>query len=266
MNTTGNPSSTDVFQQMLLQLRNTFLEDIPEKLDRLEQLLITMEKSGVESESFNEFYRIIHSLKGSGGTFGLNIITTICHQLEDLLNSTDSGAKYTPALISISLDYVDLLRRVLEQIRSENTNFGEIEERLSKLRKQFTQKKFTVLLIANSKLSTQMYQHVLSGLPLQIVVMDDGVSALTRALTEPFDLIITTNEIPVLSGIALIGALKLSNSQNRNVKTILITSNKNLATTHNRATDADYTVLRDVSFAKNLIDVTKNALSTECVE
>jgi len=108
---------------MRLQLRNTFLEDMSEKLDRLDQLLVAMEGVGVDSDSFNEFYRIIHSLKGNGGTFGLHIVTTICHQLEDLLNTTDGGTKYTPALITISLNYVDLLRMALEQVHAGNTSF-----------------------------------------------------------------------------------------------------------------------------------------------
>ena len=253
--------NSDTFQQMLLQLRNTFLEEIPEKLDRIDQLLVTMEKSGVDSEPFNEFYRIIHSLKGSGGTFGLHIITTICHQLEDLLNTTEGGAKYTPALIAISLNYVDLLRMVLEQIHAGNESFPQIEERLNKLRKQLSQKNFSVLLVDNSKLSTNIYLRILSELPVQTVVVTDGIFALTRALTEPFDLIITTNEIPVLNGVALIGAIKLSDSKNRNTGTILITSNKNLTATCNRATDPDYTVIKDAKLAQNLADAARRALS-----
>ena len=63
------------------------------------------------------------------------------------------------------------------------------------------------------------------------------------------------------NGVALIGALKLSASKNRNIKTILITSNKNLAKSQNRATDADYTVIKDAKLAQNLAGVTKLSLS-----
>jgi chemotaxis protein histidine kinase CheA len=49
-----SPANPDAFQQMLLQLRNTFLEEMPEKLDLLDQLLVAMEKNGVNSDSFNE--------------------------------------------------------------------------------------------------------------------------------------------------------------------------------------------------------------------
>lgn len=257
---------SDTFQQMLLQLRNTFLEDMPEKLDRLDQLLVAMEKAGVDSGLFNEFYRIIHSLKGSGGSFGLHIITTICHQLEDMLNTTDGGTKYTPSLIAISLKYVDLLRMALEQIHAENTSFPQIEERLNGLRKQLAQKQFTILIVDNSKLLTRIYLRALAELPVRPVVIADGLIALRRILTEPFDLLITTNEIPVLNGVALIGALKLSSAKNRNIKTILITSNKKIAAHPNRITDADYIIVKDDKLAQNLVDVTRRALSpTGCV-
>lgn len=89
--------------------------------------------------------------------------------------------------------------------------------------------------------------------------MNDGIFALTRALTEPFDLVISTNEIPMLSGAALIGALKLSDSKSRNTKTILITSNKNFTTAKHRATDADYIVIKDAKLAQSLTDAVKCA-------
>lgn len=253
--------NSDTFQQMLLQLRNSFLEEIPEKLDRLEQLLIAMEKYGVNCDSFNEFYRIVHSLKGSGGTFGLHIITTLCHQLEDLLNTTEGGAKYTPALVAISLEYVDLLRMTLEQVQAGNASFPQIEERLNGLRKQLAPKQFTVMIVDNTKLLTQIYLQALAELPIRPVVIGDGYNALLRVLTEPFDLLITTNEISVLNGIALIGALKLSASKNRNIKTILVTANRGIANKKSRITDADYVIVKDAQLAQNLADITKNALS-----
>lgn len=254
-------SNTDTFQTMLLQLRTAFLEEMPEKLDRLEYLLFAMEKNGHGSEVFNELYRTVHSLKGSGGTHGLNIITTICHQLEDLLNTTDGGKKYTPALFSASLKYVDLLRAAREQLMAGNESFPQIETQMHQLRKQLTQKLFTVLLVDNSRLSTNLYLEILSELPLRIAIMNDGLNALRRALTEHFDLIITTNEIPVLNGIGLIGAIKLSDTQCRNIKTILITSNKALASIQKRHIDPDYTIIKDKKMAQNLADTIKKALS-----
>lgn len=256
-----NDNQTDILRAMLLQLRNAYLAEMPEKFDSLERLLLEIEKSGTNIETFNELYRIVHSLKGSGGTHGLHIITSICHQLEDVLNLTDGGAKFTPELISISLEYIDLLRAATEQIQSDNESFPKVEEQLNKLRRQLAKKKYKVLLVDNSKLSTDIYLQVLSKNQIQTVVMRDGISALTRALTEPFDLIITTNEVPMLSGIALIGALKLSKSRSRNTKTILITSNKIAANSQSQTTDPDYTVIKDGNLSENLSHTIMLALS-----
>lgn len=255
-----SPTDSESFQQMLQQLRKTYIEEMPEKLDRLDHLLVVMEESGVSDEPFNEFYRIVHSLKGSGSTFGLHIVTTICHQLEDLLNTAEGGKKFNPALIGISLNYVDLLRLSLDMVHAGQTDFTPIEERLIALRKRLAPKKFTVLVVDNSKLLSQIYRQALAKLPVQLVIMDDSLVGLRRVLTEPFDLLITTNEIPVLSGMALIGALKLSTTRNHGIKTILVTSNKKMANYVNRSTDADYVIVKDAQLAQNLVKTAQQAL------
>ncbi|MCX7172010.1 MAG: Hpt domain-containing protein [Proteobacteria bacterium] len=256
-----NSKNPDAFQLMLQKLRNSFIDEMPEKLVRLEGLLLELEKHPADGEAFDEFYRIVHSLKGSGGTFGLHIITTICHQLEDLLNATDGGSKFTQELISISLNYVDLLRLATEQSRAGNEAFPQVEEQLDKLRKQLARKLFTVLLVDNSNLSTQLYLQILAGLPMNVVVTNDGHNALMRALTETFDLIITSYEIPLLNGVALIGALRLSDAKSRNTKTILITSNKKLITNNRRSADADCTIFKDATLAQSLADAARRALA-----
>lgn len=256
--TTGN---ADALQKMLLQLRDSYLEEVPEKLDRLEELLLAIERGGPDVEGFNEAYRIVHSMKGSGGTHGLHLLTTICHQLEDLLNATEGGAQFSRALVANSLGYVDLLRLAASQYQADNSDFSAVEERLVKLRQDRAPKLRPVMLVDNGKLSTNLYRKILSELPVDLVVVSDGLTALGRALTGPFDLIVSTNEIPVLSGLAMIGALKLSDGRSRHTKTILITSNRSLTLTRNRAVDPDYTVFKDAKLADDLLNAAKDALN-----
>lgn len=250
-----NTLNSDAFQQALLKLRNAYLEEVPEKLDRLEHLLLEIEQRHADGESFNELFRIVHSMKGSGGTFGLHILTTICHQLEDLLGTTAGGAAFGTNLIAASLKYVDLLRLANEQSRAGNESFPQVEEQLSALRKELAPRVSTVLLVDHSKLSTKLYLHVLAKLPVKTVVMSDGPNALIRALTEPFDLIITNYELPILNGGALIAAMKLSGAASSKARMILITSNKKLTSTRKRATDPDYTITKDAQLAQHLAEV-----------
>lgn len=256
-----NPITSDAFHQALLKLRESYLEELPEKLDRLEHLLLEIERNSADSETLDEVFRIVHSMKGSGGTFGLHILTTICHELEDLFSTAGGGASFGKNLVSASLSYVDLLRLAHEKYQTGDESFTQVDEQLNNLRKQVAPRVSTILLVENSKLSTNLYLHVLSELPVKVVVMNDGPNALIRALTEPFDLIITNHELPVLNGRALIAAVKLADATRRKPKTILITSNKKLASARNRTADPDCTLFKDANLAQHLVDAVKRNLA-----
>ena len=115
------------------QLRELFLEDMDEKLDRLEELMRQMETNGADSEVFNEFYGIVHSLKGSGGSYGLQVITTICHQLEDRLSTAAGGTQFTPTLLATCSKFVDLLWLIAKGIQAGDETFLQVEDKLNEL-------------------------------------------------------------------------------------------------------------------------------------
>lgn len=61
----------DMLQEMRRQLRSAYLDELPERLDTIDNLLLVFEKRGGASvDEFNELYRIVHSIKGSGGPMG----------------------------------------------------------------------------------------------------------------------------------------------------------------------------------------------------
>lgn len=251
----------EAFQQLLSQLRASFVEELPNRLDTLDNLLLAMEKSGAIDDSYHELFRHVHSLKGSGGTHGLHIITSICHQLEDILSANAStGTALTGDFIDACLAYVDLLRMAVEDIRQGKREFSGVEQRLNELRAKVFAKRRSILLVDNSKLSTAIYTQMLKQFPVRTVTMNDSHQALMRLLTEPFDLLITANELPLLSGSALIGAMRLSSSANRQMKAILITSNPEIVRHQKRHTDPDYIITKDAQLAVNLQEAVGKAM------
>lgn len=60
----------------------------------------------------------------------------------------------------------------------------------------------------NSRFSANLYTQALKDLPVRVVVEDNGYAALLRVLQEPFDILVTSLEVPTLNGKALIGALR----------------------------------------------------------
>lgn len=247
-------NKTDMLQKMLRQLRNVFLEEMAERLDMIDNMLLTMEKQhAATDEGFNDLYRSIHSIKGSGGTHGIHVISTICHQFEDQLNTvTDHLSELPPEFFDRAFDYIGLIRAAVDQARRGADSFPEIEKKLLELHGKTFAVEHSLLLVDAARFGAKLYAQALSDLPVHIVVMDNGYDALLRVLNEPFDVLITSLELPVLNGRALIGALRLSGSRNRNIRTILLTSNPELEKHKQRMTDANYVIVKNATFVARL--------------
>ncbi|HCA27812.1 MAG TPA: hypothetical protein DEP05_09310 [Betaproteobacteria bacterium] len=241
-------------QDFIAQLRQAFLDELPERLEELERLLLQLENNESPGEPFNEFYRGIHSIKGSGGTFGLHLATTICHQLEDYLNLLPGKPpKFNSHAVDICLQHIDLLRNFVEAIQSGAASFPAIEKKIGALQKEVLgRQEHTALILDNSKVSQNICSQTLENLGFRTVSMDDGYLALMRALTQPFDILITSSELKMLNGEALIAALRLSNSVNKHIKAIMLTSNNALLRAKKREIDPDAVIWRDANIATKL--------------
>ncbi|MDP2829057.1 MAG: Hpt domain-containing protein [Sulfuricellaceae bacterium] len=250
-------------QELILELRQSFLAELPDRLDEMEKNLMALEKGeGDFKEIFNAFYRGVHSLKGIGGTFGLHVITSICHHLEDVINQAKtSPERFNRAFVDNCLRYIDLIKLVGVEAGKGADSFQAIEDKLSHLRNQHFSRKLTALVVVNAKLTRSMCSKLLQEHDVRQIDENDGLSALHRALTQPIDLILASSELPLLSGEALIAALRLSTSVNRHAKIILISSSSSPTAPHKRSIDADILLPRNSKFIANLDAVIKQIIN-----
>lgn len=241
-------------QELILELRQSFLDELPERLDEMEKNLMALEKGeGDFKDLFNAFYRGVHSLKGIGGTFGLHIITSICHQLEDFINQAKtSPERFDRKFVDNCLQFIDLIKLTGEEAGKGADSFPSIEDKLSKLRTQLFSRKLTALVVVNAKLTRTMCSKILQEYNVRQIDEADGLSALHRALTQPIDILLASSELPLLRGEALIAALRLSNTVNRHARIILISSSAPESAQHNRLIDADILLPRNAKFIANL--------------
>jgi CheY-like chemotaxis protein/HPt (histidine-containing phosphotransfer) domain-containing protein len=242
-------SDMQAFQALLLQMRDDFLQQLAERCDRLDELILKLEKDPVDREAFNELFRGVHSLKGSGGTLGLSIITTICHQLENYLTETDAQKGFGSEFATRALAYVDLVRRIEALAQQDNPDFKMIEGDLDTLRQAMLQSRRTGLIAESSGTMSEFYKHALQELPVQLVVENNGLIALERLLHESFDFVIVGREIDGLNGIALMLALRENKSRNKDIPAILVSS-----TSAGISKDAGFNAIlpRDKHLAANL--------------
>jgi len=222
----------EAFQLLLAKMRDEFIGEIPERCAALDDLILKLENSPADLNVFNELYRGVHSLKGSGGTHGLSIVTTICHQLENLLTEVEKKKSFGAAVASQALSYVDLLRQVEKIAHDENQNFSAIESALIVLRNAGLRSRKTGLIAEASSMMGQFYQHALEDLPLQVRIVDNGLVALERLLHEPFDFVIVGRELKELNGVALMVALRESNTRNANIPAIFISTKVDAVPAH----------------------------------
>ncbi len=241
----------DAIQLLLLQLKQGYVDQLADRFDQLEALVLDIERNGFAEESYNELYRQVHSLKGSGGTHNLQIITNICHPLEDYLSTINQQTNLQQAQFgNIVFAYIDLLRDIGVRLQNREDHFHDIEAELARLRARSFAPRFAALIVENSTVLVRILSPSLEMFNFRIVVMDDGYQALGRALVEPFDLIISGNEIRQLNGVALFAALKLARGINSRTRTILLSANRPVGASQ---VPPDYLLLKDDQLSNNLI-------------
>lgn len=230
-----NPSDNNAAilraQQLMQQLRLNYLDELPERVDELEQRALALKESEDFVPQFEELYRKTHSLKGTAGTYGLQIITSICHQLEEsLVFIANDRLKVDDAFLDRCMVCFDLMRLAIRGAVQGKTSFPDVEQALTTMRALASDKdkRSTALLVEPSKFNCALYLGVLKNLPIRFSVVGSGYEALGLLLHKPFDLLITGFETQSLNGVALITALRLNPGVNQDIPAILLTSSSGI--------------------------------------
>jgi CheY-like chemotaxis protein len=228
MDTNQPPSNLTQAQRLLRELRISFLVDLPDRLDTIESLVLSLEQeqnaSPATQPAYDELYGHIHSIKGSAGTHGVTIISLISHQFEDALTGLHDKQSLNATQIDIFLKYVDLIRQATELAHDDKADFSEIKTTLDTVRTQLKQGRKLALIVEGSHFMSHLYQDSLRPLAIDVSVLDDGLEALGWLLREKYDLVIMGGETKSLNGTALLYALRAAGGINRDIKTIMVTS------------------------------------------
>lgn len=207
---------------MLSVLRTDFLDSLSSRCHKLEHYVLKLTGKNRDCQEFEEVYRIVHSIKGAGGTHGLPLVTSICHYFEDLLTSPRTTI-FSEEFADQALQLVDLLQ-ALSLNSDDSAKVHEIEAKLGFIRQVNKAYLGTVLVLEPSKVLNLLLQQLLENMQLKAVFMQESLQALQRLLTEPFDLIIVSVELEVLKGPALISAVQVNKGLNADTPVLLLTS------------------------------------------
>ena len=81
-----HPEKPDVMEEQLQNLQRNYADQLPDKIEALEKIWSTIQKSNNKLRQLPEFRRMNHQLIGSGTTFGFDEITQYACQLELVLD------------------------------------------------------------------------------------------------------------------------------------------------------------------------------------
>ena len=241
-------------EDILTELRQSYLTGIPTHLEEMENMVLGIEKGHEYQENFDALYRKVHSLKGSGATYGFSIITHVCHQFEDFISEKLQTEKdIDQSKINKTFAYIDTLKNAHALLNKDGSAEAaiQIEKDLQALKEQDSSSALSAILIAPPEnMYKQICIQVLESANVQCATTNNSATAFQRLLHEPFDLLITPRENPELSGTALIAALKLNKRCNTGITSILITSNPHLDVP--TELQPSFIVLKGIDFATKL--------------
>jgi len=105
-----------------MSLSEVFLNESKEIIENLESDIVTLEESRESQEIINRIFRYFHTLKGSSGIAGFNVIYEFTHNLENLFDKVRSGD------IAVSSDIIDVLLHSIDWIKSELFGGGNLKD------------------------------------------------------------------------------------------------------------------------------------------
>lgn len=116
------------------ELLEGFLAETTELLEKLDDDLITLEKSPEDAELMNRIFRSIHTVKGASSFLGFDMLVKVTHKTEDVLNRLRKGELFlNPEIMDVILEAVDLVKTLVADIKGGDIVERDLEGTISKL-------------------------------------------------------------------------------------------------------------------------------------
>lgn len=110
------------------EIVESFIIETKEILDRLDLDLVDIEKRPDDMVLLDQIFRGFHTIKGTSGFLGLDKMTRVTHNCEDILNKLRKGeAVLTSELMDGILSAYDLLKALLDSVETSANEDIDVE-------------------------------------------------------------------------------------------------------------------------------------------
>ena len=211
----------------LTEFLGEFQLEAGEKLDILAGQLLRLERDPTNSSPIREMFLAAHTIKGGAAMLRLTDIEALAHGVEDLLSSLrEQRRTLDSAAADLLFQSIDRLRELVEtsspdafgaEVDARVVSFAdELRANASGSSAQPNSPRVALkargiaraLLIDDSPTVRELHRMLLEDAGFEAEACEDGEDALTRALAQPFDLIVSGLQNKSLSGFDLTIAVR----------------------------------------------------------
>ncbi|WP_224983873.1 chemotaxis protein CheA [Geomonas agri] len=116
------------------ELLDGFLAETTELLEKLDDDLISLEKSPEDADLMNRIFRSIHTVKGASSFLGFDMLVKVTHKTEDVLNRLRKlELTLTSEIMDVILEAVDLVKTLVADIKGGDIVDRDLEGTIAKL-------------------------------------------------------------------------------------------------------------------------------------
>lgn len=214
-------------EQVAEQLHREFVDEIEESVRELDVGLDAVRNGRKPMADFiNDVRRVALPLRGQAANFGIRLLGTVAHRLEDYL--ANARAELPPRAVDDLQAFIDIILDVVTGKIPNEADASEVVRRLpAKLIgfdvSDIEVRNIEVLLVMLHSAQTHYVERELQQCGYRVVVCTSTFDAVPLAVRTKPDLIIISAMMPELNGIDIAIALA-SMPATRNIPTSLITS------------------------------------------
>ncbi|SDY91166.1 chemotaxis protein CheA [Tindallia californiensis] len=116
------------------QYFDVFIDESKEHLQKMNEILLILEKNPEDTQHLNELFRIAHTLKGMSGTMGFNHVLQLTHEMENLMDQVRKNiTKIDESVVNLLFECLDQLDQYVanievDQVEGENISSDLIKE------------------------------------------------------------------------------------------------------------------------------------------
>ncbi len=154
------------------EMRQIFKDVSEERLQKLDEGLLLLEKNASDEGKFNDLLREAHSLKGDANMLGVTDVGTLAHKMEDILASVKRGdIKLTPEISDRLYQGLDAIRKLVHEAVTGEASRIDLSQTLAHLAGATVPEKTSKAIPADSKLivTPALVETVAANPPIEVV-------------------------------------------------------------------------------------------------